>query len=365
MHRAVGLGAALASALALAGCAGAPSGTQPATQPTSPPFGGPQVSASPPAGPVAQPTMPGAPGAPSPVVPATQPSPVAPPQAGLPTVWPAPPATPEPTGYAPLVGRWHQQDDFSTRVITFLPDGRYGETLTIGDADVSESGVYSADGSTVVFMPIGAEASTWSMSVEGETLVLVDSSGATTIEYTLEPGSPEAVIGEAAAQDAQEAQLDAQWRARLPVARMTQQPVHIPVGEVPADPNVSNVFLDATVFVSANLYVDISMVDITLDNGTTQAVQNTTNWHFLPTGRVFTIFTNWSPGRIYDSSNPQPDVATHWGAYTVVEGVPADRLLVQSDAGEQIEMQLTHGRRNLIWGNSVYGQVDWENEQLQ
>jgi hypothetical protein len=280
-------------------------------------------------------------------------------------MWPAPAATPEPTGYGPLVGRWTQQDDFSTRVISFLPDGRYGETLTIGDSPVSESGVYSADGSTIEFMPIDEPPSSWSMSLDGDALVITDLSSGTTIMYTLEPGSPDAVVQEAQLVDQREAELDAQWRARLPVARMTQQPAHIPVGEVPDDPNVSNVFADATVFVSPNLYVDISLTEISLDNGTTLSVQNTTNWHLLHTGRVYTIFTNWPLGRVYDSSNPRPDVATYWGAYTVVEGVPADRVLVQSDAGEQIDMQLTHGRRNLVWGNDVYGQVDWENEQMQ
>jgi hypothetical protein len=284
---------------------------------------------------------------------------------GAPTIWPAPAATPEPMGYGPLVGRWTQQDDFSTRVISFLPDGRYGETLTIGDSPVSESGVYSADGSTIDFMPIDEPASTWAMSLDGDGLVIADSSGGTTISYTLEPGSPEAVVQEAQVVDAREAELDAQWRARLPVARMTQQPIHIPVGEVPDDPNVSNVFADATVFVSPDLYVDIWMADISLDDGTTLTVQNTTNWHFLSTGRLFSIFTSWPTGRVYDRANPQPDVSTYWSAYTVVEGASTDRVLVQSDAAEQIEMQLTHGRRNLVWGNDVYGQVDWENEQMQ
>jgi hypothetical protein len=348
-----GVASSIAVTLVLLGCAGG------VTPPAGPSNQLPTTSTSAPTAVLPTPSAPG------PVNPTQSPVLVVEPPAGGPTMWPAPDATPAPTGYQPLVGRWTQEDDFSTRVISFLPDGRYGETLTIGDSPVSESGVYSADGSTVVFMPIDEAQSTWSMSLDGNVLVIVDTGGGTTIEYTLEPGSPQAVVQEAQVVDAREAELDAQWRARLPVARMTQQPAHIPVGEVPDDPNVSKVFADATAFVSPDLYVDISLAEITLDDGTTQSVQNSTKWYFQPTGRLYSIFTNWPTGRIYDRYNPQPDIATYWSAYSVVEGVPTDRVLVLSDAGEQIDMQLTHGRRNLVWGNDVYGQVDWENEQLQ
>ncbi|MEO6350297.1 MAG: hypothetical protein ABIP53_06565 [Candidatus Limnocylindrales bacterium] len=92
---------------------------------------------------------------------------------------------------------------------------------------------------------------------------------------------------------------------------------------------------------------------------------NSTKWYFETTGRLYTIFTNWPLGKIYDRYSPEPDVNTYWSRYTIVEGTDTDRVLVETDAGEQIEMSLANGRRNLVWDNDVYGQVDWENQQLE
>jgi hypothetical protein len=332
--------------------------TRPIGLPTTPPIGLPTQPA------IDLPTVPAIPplATPDGQLPSVEPPP--PGQTG-PTPWPAPPATPEPEGYAPLVGRWTHSDEFVTSVTSFLPDGRYVDVTTVGDTTLNESGTYAVDGTTLTLIAFGEGTETYELALYDGAFTLLGGAYSTPTQFDLEPGSPESIVAEAQEVDANEAQLDADWRARLPVAPMGQQPPHVALGEVPEDPNVTNIFGSPTIFVSPELYLEISLAEVTYDDGSTGSVQNSTKWYFEPTGRLYTIFTNWPLGRIYSKAYPQPDVNTYWSRYTIVEGSDTDRVLVETDAGEQIDMYLAHGRRNLVWGNDVYGQVDWENEQMQ
>jgi hypothetical protein len=331
--------------------------TPPPVVTTLPPIGQPTLP------PIGQPT-PDIPPAVSFDAPAITPGPPGPGPAG-PTIWPAPAPTPAPEGYAPLVGRWTHADEFVTTIMTFLPDGRYVSATSVGDTTINENGTYSIDGTSLTLVAVGEGAATYELALYEGALTLLGGSYSTATQFDLEPGSHEAVIGEAQEADANEAALDEQWRTRLPVAPMAVQPPHVAVGDVPEDPNVANIFGSPTVFVSPELYLEIRLAEITFDDGSTGSVQNSTKWYFQPTGRLYTVFTNWPLGRVYSKAYPQPDVNVYWSRYTIVEGTDTDRVLVQTDAGEQIDMYLAHGRRNLVWGNDVYGQVDWENEQVQ
>ena len=73
-------------------------------------------------------------------------------------------------------------------------------------------------------------------------------------------------------------------------------------------------------------------------------------------------------GRRYDAADPRGEVVTYWGRYRVEpgeNGAATDRVAVETDAGEKIRLELIDGRRNLVWGTTLYGQVDWENEALR
>ncbi|MEO6350298.1 MAG: hypothetical protein ABIP53_06570 [Candidatus Limnocylindrales bacterium] len=190
-----------------------------------------------------------------------------------PTPWPAPAATPAPEGYAPLVGRWTYEDEFISRVLAFLPDGRYLEVTTVGATPLDESGTYAVDGTSLTLSPFGEDAVTYDLAMDGAVLTIVGGGYSSVAQFALEPGSPEGILGEAQEADAIEAQLDAQWRARIPVALMAQQPPHVALDEVPEDPNVANIFGTPTIFVSPELYLEISLAEVTYVDGSTGSVR--------------------------------------------------------------------------------------------
>jgi hypothetical protein len=100
------------------------------------------------------------------------------------------------------------------------------------------------------------------------------------------------------------------------------------------------------------------------------AVVNTREWHFFPTGRVMVRFTNHRAGLVYPVT--VPEISDIWGAY-IVEPKPAETdilhiyadnvLFMETDLGEQIEMTLEDGRRNLFWGKDYLILSDWASEQ--
>jgi hypothetical protein len=100
------------------------------------------------------------------------------------------------------------------------------------------------------------------------------------------------------------------------------------------------------------------------------AVVNTREWHLFPTGRVMVRFTNHRAGLVYPVT--VAETSDIWGAY-IVEPKPAETdilhiyadnvLFMETDMGEQIEMTLEDGRRNLFWGKDYLIWSEWASEQ--
>ncbi|HEX8847719.1 MAG TPA: hypothetical protein VF791_23970 [Pyrinomonadaceae bacterium] len=149
---------------------------------------------------------------------------------------------------------------------------------------------------------------------------------------------------------------DREWCARYQIGRMGTQPPHVPVGEIPADPNVSRIFDSPVVFVSTQLYVWFSSQTYTIE-GYGGEFRNQQSFYFLPTGRYF-----YKSVRYEGQTTPEGQVAVNWGSYRFTGN---EEIEVESDEGERISMQLKLGRRNLIWGNTTFGEVDWEREALR
>jgi len=264
-----------------------------------------------------------------------------------------------------LVGIWVFRDMFQTVELWFLADGRYSATTRVGDAAVPESGRYEVRGTKLTLAPQGAGPVTYDFALAGSRLTLSGGNYAAPQTFEKVPGSEAKVAGEARRADAGKAREDAEWRARIKVAPIGRRPAHIPVGEVPADPNSGHVFKTPTVFTEQNLYLRLTPYKLRLSDGTASDVFNSWKWYFLPTGRVFVRSEQFRPGGRYDSARPRGEVKTFWGAYRIEPGAEVDKVYVETDQGEKVEMEFRDGRRNLYWGNEVYGHVEWEREALR
>lgn len=151
---------------------------------------------------------------------------------------------------------------------------------------------------------------------------------------------------------------DNQWCARLRLARMGGQPPHMPVGEIPADPNVGNVFSAPIIFEETQLYIWLSSTTYSIE-GYGNGYRNRQTFYFLPTGRFY-----YKTVMYYGQVTPEGKVSAMWGRYRFTSE-SGDEIELETDQGERLVLPIKYGRRNLIWDETVYGQVDWENEALR
>jgi len=151
---------------------------------------------------------------------------------------------------------------------------------------------------------------------------------------------------------------DADWCARLRLARMNSQPAHVPAGEIPADPNVGNVFDRPILFENTQLYIWLSSTTYSIE-GYGGGYRNRQVFYFLPTGRFY-----YKTVMYYGQTTPQGKVSAFWGRYRFTSE-SGNEIELESDQGERLVLPLRYGRRNLVWGDTTYGQVDWENEALR
>ena len=149
---------------------------------------------------------------------------------------------------------------------------------------------------------------------------------------------------------------DDAWCKRLKIARMKSQPPHVSVGEIPDDPNVSSVYDAPVVFVKTQLYIYMSSQTYKLE-GYGDNYRDTQKYYFFATGRFYYRNQTYA-----GQTTPAGNVAEIWGRYHFTK---PDEMEVETDKGEKQTFPVTHGRRNLVFGETTYGQVDWENEALQ
>jgi hypothetical protein len=177
--------------------------------------------------------------------------------------------------------------------------------------------------------------------------------------YTVNLGSVDEAIAASLADDAQEARVDAQWLARVPIAPMD---VNAPPGNVSADPNPQQIFPGATVFTSFRYYCRLIPRIVFLGLEQISIVIDTHAWSFFPNGRVMVRFT----------SGEGLDTWEVWGAYEIgpkpvqtdILHCYADNTLrLLTDMGEDLKMTLEDGRRNLFWGKEPQPLGAWSLEQ--
>jgi hypothetical protein len=149
-----------------------------------------------------------------------------------------------------------------------------------------------------------------------------------------------------------------EWCERIRLARMDYQPRHVAVGEIPADPNVGNVFNNPIIFEGTELYIWMSSTTYAIE-GYGGGYRNRQVFYFLPTGRFY-----YKSVMYYGQTTPDGKVGQAWGRYRFTSE-DGDEVELESDQGERFLFPVKYGRRNLIWDETTFGQVDWENEALR
>ncbi|GEM_PF-6984423 len=287
---------------------------------------------------------------------------------------PPPPTdgTPPASG-SPLVGQWNHEGQFMVGWIALRPDGKYSSSLTArGVQGTAETGVWHSDGSHLTIRCGGNEV-TYDMAVEGEQMTLSGGNLATPLLYVKVPGSEKTVAEAGARADAERNAEDNEWRSRLAVGPLSGPSHVMAAGEVPEDEHWKDVQIGATVFTAVQGYVRFSTQQYMYrpGQGPQGLFRTRTAWLFLANGRVYVRAVQ------YAGSTKPDDVEQPWGGLYYIDGEDPkeywgqyaigadDSLHVVLDDTSTMDAVFTDGRRNMVWKETTYGNVLWENEALQ
>lgn len=273
-----------------------------------------------------------------------------------------------------ILGLWTANTPGQSAELVFRDDGQFRLNRCANNAVSQDYGLYSVDMATRTLVSDSRFVTVQTLGLDfyGDTMTIFGVAGGPST-YTVNLGAVDAAIQASHAADAAEAQVDAQWLARIPVGPRHPDSVQLPTGDIPADPNPGAIFDSPTVFTGYQLYRRLILSTVFFnEQGTIKSVSvvNTREWHFFPTGRVMVRFKNHRAGVVFPTTIE--DVTTSWGAYHVGPK-PAERdilhiyadnsLFIETDLGEQTEMTLEDGRRHLFWGKDYQIQSEWASEQ--
>lgn len=273
-----------------------------------------------------------------------------------------------------ILGLWTANLPGSPAELVFRPDGQFRLQRCSFDALSWDYGLYSVDMNTrtLVYDSRFFPVETRGLDFYGNTLTIYGGLSAPST-YKVNLGTVDTAIAESLAADAAEAQVDAQWMARVPTGPRDPNAVHVPGGGIPADPNPGRIFQGPTVFNGYHLYRRLIPGFVYfnhLGSIVSVPVTNTREWHFFPTGRVLVRFRNYSAGPVYPT--PIETVSDSWGAYRIepkpqlndILRIYADNVVfIETDLGETAEMTLEDGRRNLFWGKDYQILSEWASER--
>jgi hypothetical protein len=273
-----------------------------------------------------------------------------------------------------ILGRWTANLPGQSAELVFRPDGQFRVNRCQNNVLSHDYGLYSAHvaARSLVYDSRFISAQNLSLDFYGDTLTLFGGSGPPR-SFTVNLGTVDQAIATSFAADADEAQVDAEWLARVSIGQRDPNAVHTPTGDIPADPRPGAVLENPTVFTQYKLYRRLAPGFVYFNEGGTiksQAVVNTREWHFFPTGRVLVRFKNHRAGPFYPTTIT--DVTDNWGAYRIdpkpeltdILHLYADNVLwIVTDLGEPAEMTLEDGRRHLFWGKDYMILSEWAAEQ--
>jgi hypothetical protein len=259
-----------------------------------------------------------------------------------------------------ILGRWTANRPNESVELVFRQDGQYRFQRCTNNVTSYDYGLYTVDMATrtLVYDSRFAPVQTRQLDFYGDTMTIYGGlPGTPPSTYTVNLGSVDAATAASLAADAQEAQVDAQWLARVPIG-----PIDPNAGGVSDDSNPDKIFPGATVFTSFQYYQRLIPRIVFLAPEKIGIVIDVHAWSFFPNGRVMVRFT----------SGEGLEGLEAWGAYEIgpkptetdILHCFADNTLhLLTDPGEELNMTLEDGRRNLFWGKEPQPLGDWTLEQ--
>jgi hypothetical protein len=274
-----------------------------------------------------------------------------------------------------ILGRWTANLPGQSAELVFRPDGQFRLTRCVNDAVGQDYGLYAVDMATRTLVSDSrfVEIQTLGLDFYGNTMTIFGGNLGPPSTYTVNPGTVDAAIAASLAADEDEAAIDRQWLARIPVGPRDPDATQIPTADIPADPNPGRIFPTPMVLTEFCLYRRLIPGFVYFNYlGTIRsvAIVNTRAWYFFPTGRVLVRFRNHRAGATYPTT--VVDTSDSWGAYRVeprpeqtdILHLYADNgLLIETDLGERTAMTLEDGRRNLFWSKDHQIHSDWAAER--
>lgn len=276
---------------------------------------------------------------------------------------PATPAVPVPAAdpaVAPLVGRWHWNDEYQKLAFTVLPEGLYHMRAVSFNVDLgTEVGRLTVKDGRLTLSRPGGTVTTYDVRIADGRAHFSGGDLKEPRSFAFEAGSDAAVVREArAAAEAEEVE-NRKWRERLPLGTLgADRAPHVPLGaDLPADPKFANHFPGATVYAGQACYIWMGSMSTAYDAAgrTLGNVQPRMTYWFLPNGRVFIKNITFRPGR-----GLQGDVTTFWGRYRL----DGTSVHVETDAGEKMELKSSLGRRRLTSPSLTFDEVNWVLEEV-
>lgn len=280
---------------------------------------------------------------------------------------------PQPEG---LIGEWILNYDSvnASSSLTFLPDGHYLYQTSLDGYTTNERGTYEVAGSQMNFLPLCGQP--YNREIQQVNNHLITTEGGSLKAFIFEPISNETVV-----LGNEQAQAEAQaWLEQITLAPVTADAVQ-PGGNIPVDPNPTNILANAQTFAEQELYfvrssywytfddsgafiqrnIASSSIDgnATLDSGQEQYFDKT-EFYFFPNSRAFLRFELYANADL-TTSPPTPLIQGSWGRYTIQD----DTLSFESDEGEQLELSLLESRRLLNWDNECYENTKWTEVRLE
>lgn len=273
-----------------------------------------------------------------------------------------------------ILGLWTANLPGQYVELVFREDGQFRLSRCANDQVSHDYGLYSVNMATrsLVYDSRFMVVQNQGLDFYGDTLTIHGGTRPPST-FTVNLGTVDAAIEASYAADAQEALVDAQWAARVPVGPRDPNTVHTPAGDIPADPNPGRIYPNPVVFTEFEFYRKLIPGFVYFnDAGTIRSVPvvNSREWYFFPTGRVLVRFRNHHAGPFYPHTFEEK--SDSWGAYRVaprpdledILHIYADNVVyIESDLGEEVEMTLEDGRRHLFWEKDFQRLGDWAAEE--
>lgn len=258
-----------------------------------------------------------------------------------------------------ILGLWTANRPKESVELVFRPDGQFRLKRCTNNVTIGDYGLYAADmaARTLVYDSRVTVIQKQRLDFYGDTMTMYGGTNTTPSTYTVNLGAADAAIAASLAEDAIDAQVDAQWLARVQLG--PTGPNGLIPQDIPADPNPGQILPAQTVFSQYQYYRKLIAKYIR-----NEVFFDTQEWHFFHTGRILLRFVTWD-------DYGQKLVQAEWGAYQVdpkptqtdILHLYADNnLIVKFDAGDLLKMTLENGRRNLFLGKNRYPLDTWAYE---